>query len=90
MTNVNGKVALVTGGSRGIGLGAAHALAASGFHVAINGLRNPAEVADVVAELAHAGTVATYFQGDVADLADHARLLGAVRTRFGPAGSMCW
>ena len=77
------RVALVTGGSRGIGLGVATALAASGFDVAINGRREPGEVAGVIGELKSLGVDAIYCQGDVADLADHARMLGDVRDRFG-------
>jgi NAD(P)-dependent dehydrogenase (short-subunit alcohol dehydrogenase family) len=79
----NGRVALVTGGSRGIGLGVARALAASGFHVAINGRRPADEVAGVVAELKSAGVDALYCQADVAELPDHARMLGEIRDRFG-------
>jgi NAD(P)-dependent dehydrogenase (short-subunit alcohol dehydrogenase family) len=79
----DGRVALVTGGSRGIGLGVARALASSGFHVAINGRRAPEEVAGVLADLKSHNVDALYCQGDVADLADHARMLGAIRDHFG-------
>ena len=77
------KVALVTGGSRGIGLGVAKALAQSGFDVAINGRRGPVDVAPVVAELKSLGIDALYCQADVAELADHGRMLDEVRKRFG-------
>jgi 3-oxoacyl-[acyl-carrier protein] reductase len=83
MAKRTGKVALVTGGSRGIGLGVATALAASGFHVAINGRRAPADVAGVVGGLIEFGVDALYCQGDVADPNDHARMLAEVRDRFG-------
>jgi NAD(P)-dependent dehydrogenase (short-subunit alcohol dehydrogenase family) len=78
-----GKVALVTGGSRGIGLGVAKALAADGYHVAINGRREPAEVEPVLAELRSAGVEAMYCRADVADLADHAGMLDQIFERFG-------
>src|SRR5688500_7828251 len=78
-----GKVAFVTGGSRGIGLGIATALAASGFHVAINGRREPSEVAGVVGELIGFGVDAMYCQGDVAELSDHTRMLAEIRARWG-------
>ncbi len=81
--SANGKVSLITGGSRGIGLGIARALAVSGFHVVINGRREAGEVAGVIAELESRGVHALYCQADVADLADHATMLAAVRERFG-------
>ena len=47
----NRKVALITGGSRGIGLGIARELAGNGFDIAINGRRPDAEVEPVLQEL---------------------------------------
>jgi NAD(P)-dependent dehydrogenase (short-subunit alcohol dehydrogenase family) len=76
------KVAFVTGGSRGIGLGVARALAASGFDVAINGRREPGDVAGVVGELIGYDVDAMYCQGDVADLDDHTRMLAEIRARW--------
>jgi 3-oxoacyl-[acyl-carrier protein] reductase len=76
-------VAFITGGSRGIGLGVARELAVAGFDVAINGRREASEVAGTIAELQAAGTDAIYIQGDVAQLADHARMLEQIRGRFG-------
>jgi NAD(P)-dependent dehydrogenase (short-subunit alcohol dehydrogenase family) len=77
------KVALVTGGSRGIGLGVARTLASSGFNLAINGRRDPADVAGVIDALKSLGIDALYCQGDVADLNDHARMLAEIRARWG-------
>jgi 3-oxoacyl-[acyl-carrier protein] reductase len=77
------KVALVTGGSRGIGFGVARALAGSGFDVAINGRREESDIADALAELKSLGAGVLYCKADVASLPDHAKLLGAVRERFG-------
>src|SRR5438552_1885355 len=79
----SGKVALVTGGSRGIGLGVAKELAAGGFHVAINGRREPREVEPVLAELSASGVEAIYCQADIGNLADHAPMLEQIRQRFG-------
>jgi len=67
-------VALVTGGSRGIGRGITERLLADGFAVSILATRD--EPADVLAELrALAGSDdrVRYVQGSVADLADHRR-----------------
>jgi 3-oxoacyl-[acyl-carrier protein] reductase len=77
------KVALVTGGSRGIGLGVARALASGGFDVAINGRRDSTDVAPVIAELKSLGIDALYCQADVASLNDHKLMLDQVRERFG-------
>jgi NAD(P)-dependent dehydrogenase (short-subunit alcohol dehydrogenase family) len=77
------RVALVTGGSRGIGRGIAEALAASGFELVINGVRPTAEAADVVKALEKLGSAVFYCQGDVSVASDRQVILDAVRTRFG-------
>jgi NAD(P)-dependent dehydrogenase (short-subunit alcohol dehydrogenase family) len=77
------RVALVTGGSRGIGLGVARELAASGFDVAINGRRGPAEVAGVLAELEARGAKPIYCPGDVSDVSGHPQMLDQIRQAFG-------
>jgi 3-oxoacyl-[acyl-carrier protein] reductase len=77
------RVALVTGGSRGIGLGIAEALADSGFDVAINGVREVAAVEDVVQSLARRGSEVVYCRGDVAVAAERHGVVDAVRARFG-------
>ncbi|MGD9633900.1 MAG: 3-ketoacyl-ACP reductase [Pirellulales bacterium] len=77
------RVALVTGGGRGIGRGIAECLAASGFDLAINGVRDAAQVADTISALEKRGAAVEYCQGNVAEAADRVRMLDAVRARFG-------
>ncbi len=83
MSKAEKRVVLVTGGSRGIGLGVARALAAEGFDVAINGRRPAADVAEAVDELQSLGAAVLYCQADIGDLAEHGPLLDAIRKRFG-------
>jgi NAD(P)-dependent dehydrogenase (short-subunit alcohol dehydrogenase family) len=77
------RAALVTGGSRGIGLGIARALTDSGFDVAINGVRDEAQVVDALDALAQGGSQVCYCRGDVAVAADRQAIVDAVRARFG-------
>ncbi|HEX4052712.1 MAG TPA: 3-ketoacyl-ACP reductase [Tepidisphaeraceae bacterium] len=77
------KVAMVTGGSRGIGFGIAMALAGSGFDLAINGRRDQTEVAEAIGKLQSAGAKVLYLRGDVADRAARAAMLEAVERGFG-------
>lgn len=75
-------VALITGGTRGIGLGIARALAGEGWQLALSGRRAAAEVAAVLDELG-AHVPLQYVQADVASRQDRDGLVAAVRTRFG-------
>jgi NAD(P)-dependent dehydrogenase (short-subunit alcohol dehydrogenase family) len=77
------KVALVTGGARGIGFGIALRLAQDGFDLAISGRRTAEEVQPAVDRIRECGTGALYVQADVADGCARARLLLAIEERFG-------
>ncbi|HUP41137.1 MAG TPA: 3-ketoacyl-ACP reductase [Vicinamibacterales bacterium] len=83
MTIATPKIALVTGGTRGIGLGVARALARDGWTLALCGLRSPDDVADVVSELASLGNDAEYWPADIGSSSDRARLLSSIVARFG-------
>jgi 3-oxoacyl-[acyl-carrier protein] reductase len=81
-------VALITGGSRGIGLGIAKCLAQAGFDLAINGRRSAEEVAPALHELDGLGAQTLYLPADVAALAEHPRMLAAIKDRFGRLDSL--
>ncbi len=68
------KSALITGGSRGIGLGIAEALGNMGYRLAINGVRAEEEVIDQI-EYLKKFTDVVYCQGNIGDLKDHQRIV---------------
>ena len=82
------RTALVTGGTRGIGLGVARALAREGWNLALGGVRPDEEVADVVDELGRDGRTVVYLRGDIASVDDRARIQAAVRERFGAVNAL--
>lgn len=77
------KVALVTGGSRGIGLGIARELAKQGFDLAINGVREESAVQEVLKELESLGATAIYCQGNLASSTDRKNIIDRVADRLG-------
>jgi 3-oxoacyl-[acyl-carrier protein] reductase len=83
MKTLAGKVALVTGGSRGIGAAAARALADEGADVAISYSASGDKAKSVVRELEGKGVRAAAFQADQADTAEVEALVKSVTKRFG-------
>ena len=81
----NTRVALITGGTRGIGLGIARALAADGWRLALCGVREPDAVQSVLDRFEGR---ADYFQADVGSLPDRARLAAAVGERYGAVNAL--
>lgn len=77
------RVALVTGGGRGIGLGISRRLAAEGWRLAICGMRPEEAVAPALSALREAGAEVAYVQADIARTEDHGPLIDGVRQRFG-------
>jgi 3-oxoacyl-[acyl-carrier protein] reductase len=84
MAQLSGKVALVTGGSRGIGRSSAIALARAGCDVAVNYLRAAEDAAAVVREIQALGRRAVALQADVSAEQEVARLVSAAEQQLGP------
>jgi len=83
MGKLQGKVAVVTGASKGIGAGIAKALAAEGAAVVVNYASSREGAEKVVAEIAGKGGKAIAVGGDVAKAADVKALLEETRKSFG-------
>ncbi|MFB7495921.1 SDR family oxidoreductase [Streptomyces sp. NPDC056161] len=77
------RVAIVTGGSGGIGGAVARALAADGMSVVVHYSGSARRAEEVVASIAATGGAAVAVRGDVADAADMAALFDAAEERFG-------
>ena len=81
---LQGRVALITGGSRGIGRAAALALAAEGCDVAVNYLHTADQADSVVREIENLGRRGCAVQADISSEAEVRKLVHAAEQQLGP------
>jgi 3-hydroxybutyrate dehydrogenase len=84
MRTLEGRCALITGSTQGLGLAAAHRFAAAGCHVVLSGLASPQEANATAAGLESAyGVRAVHAAGDLSRPADIEAIVEAARAAFG-------
>jgi 3-oxoacyl-[acyl-carrier protein] reductase len=83
MPVAQGRVALVTGSSRGLGAVIARRLARDGLAVAVNGRRGDGPTGEVAGSIRDDGGIAEAFGADITDEAQVAELIAAITGRFG-------
>lgn len=77
------RTALITGGTRGIGLGISVELAKAGFNLVMNGVREEGAVRGVLDELSGRGAKVVYARGDISVSRDRTMLLEKALEAFG-------
>jgi 3-oxoacyl-[acyl-carrier protein] reductase len=92
MSNAGGqsqrKAALVTGGTRGIGLGVARALARDGWDLLLSGQRAAADVSVILDELRTQGGNVDYVAADISQSAGRAAIVECVRSNHGAVNAL--
>lgn len=82
---MQGKVALVTGSTSGIGLGIAHRLANAGAHIMFNGFGDQAEINKTVSDVANRyGVQTSFYPADVSKPDDWAAMVAKAEADLGP------
>ena len=82
--DLSGRVALVTGASRGLGAAIARKLGACGARVAVNYFGSPDKAEGVAEQIRRGGGEAVALKGDVRNEAEVAALVSETQSRFGP------
>jgi len=77
------RVALVTGGTRGIGFGAAYALGKEGFNLCVCGLRSAEAAEESLAKLRETGAQVLYVRADIGSKEDRNSLIAAIESHYG-------
>lgn len=82
------RVALITGGARGIGLGIARKLARSGWSLMLNGIRPEEQVTEVLEELTQLGSQVSYVSANVGTQDGREQMISAVQSKYGRLDSL--
>jgi NAD(P)-dependent dehydrogenase (short-subunit alcohol dehydrogenase family) len=82
------RAALITGGTRGIGLGIARALAREGWNLLLSGQRSADDVSSVVRELERLRIRVEYVAGNIADPAGRAAIVDRARACYGTVNAL--
>ncbi len=83
-SDLSGKVALVTGASRGLGAAIARSLGSRGARVAVNTFGSPEKAEIVAEEIRRAKGLAEVFRADVRDEGEVRAMVGAIGAKLGP------
>jgi 3-oxoacyl-[acyl-carrier protein] reductase len=80
---MSARVALITGGASGIGLGISRQLAGEGWRLALNGSREESLVDPILTELRKQGGEAIYLRGDISDASSRSTMVVGTISAFG-------